>query len=113
MSKYDKITPTEKIKTILEHFGIANQIEKTIEELDELKEQLEIILAKYNKQLINMEQLNNLVSELADVIITTEQVITHFGIGDSVENAIDYKLNRTLERMESGYYKDNQKNCLS
>ena len=110
MSKYDKMTQNEKIKTILEHFGITNQIDKTIEELNELKECLSYIEIERNIYDMKPEHIEHLVSELADVYIMCEQLMEHYKLEHELDITIDYKLNRTLERIETGYYKNNKLN---
>jgi len=80
---------------ILKHFGIENQIEKFYEEFAELKEAIE-----------SGERLD-ICSELADVHNLLLQLISYYGISDVHEIAVQ-KLERTNQRIESGYYEVNK-----
>ena len=74
---------------ILRHFGAISQINKCIEELDEL--QVELTRRKINKEAIQ--------TEVADVLIMTVQMAMLFG-WDEVVKEIQFKLKRTERIIE-------------
>ena len=58
----------------------------------------------------NSLQMNHLVEETGDLLITLEQIriyLVRDGYGDALNSMIDYKLNRELGRMEQER-KDNE-----
>jgi regulator of replication initiation timing len=90
----------KQIREILDTFGINNQVMKTLEELDELKEVLETMNIE-NILPIEKEQL---ASEIADVWIMCQQLIVYYNLSDIVKNEINYKTNRTIQRIGTGFY---------
>jgi hypothetical protein len=88
----------EKCSNILNHFGTVNQMVKTIEECSELSVQLAKAIPNYQE--ITFEQKKAILSECADVLITVNQVAMSFATFNYLDEEIDYKLNRTLERYE-------------
>ncbi len=72
---------------ILRHYGANHQIEKCIEEMEELK------------HVINGTDFEAIQEEVADVLITTLQMALIVGF-DKVVEQIDYKLNRTIGVIE-------------
>lgn len=88
----------EKVKDIADHFGLQMQIDKGIEELNELI--LELCKARENVKLTE-----NTTSEMADVIIMIIQLMYLGNISlMDLENEIQSKIDRTRERIASGYY---------
>lgn len=88
----------ESLKTIADHFGLQRQIDKGIEELNELI--LELCKARENVRLTE-----NTTSEMADVIIMIIQLMYLGGISlDDLTDEVFAKIDRTLERIASGYY---------
>lgn len=90
----------EKCDKLLEIFGINNQIKKCEEELGELKFSLFLNSTREPEKM----DIPNIAQESADVLITLYQMIEGLGIKDLVSSFVDYKLKRTFERVESGYY---------
>ncbi len=83
-----------KCITITEHYGINTQIEKAIEELNELI--IELKKEKFNRK--------DLLSEIADVYVVLEHIKYIYNIpDDKINMEIDYKLNRQLLRIKDGY----------
>lgn len=85
-------------KQIVEHFGKENQEEKLLEELEELKEEL----------IINIEEntiTENTISEMADVHILIAQLLIKYDKQEEYNEAVEYKLTRTIQRIKEGYYK--------
>ena len=76
-----------KLEKILNHFGKDNQELKLLEEVKELKLALE-----WNDR-------DQIEEEMADVLVVINQLKT-----ERVENIYRKKINRTLKRMEEGYY---------
>ncbi len=76
----------ENLKYIYKHFGWSNQKEKLHEEIQEF-----------------IQDSNS--EELVDVFIVAYQLLKFDGLNKKThEDLIDYKINRTLERIEAGYY---------
>jgi NTP pyrophosphatase (non-canonical NTP hydrolase) len=64
-----------------------------IEEMSELTKEI----CKYIR---GNDNLNDIVEEIADVQIMVEQLISLFGIESKVNEMIDYKMLRQMQRME-------------
>jgi NTP pyrophosphatase (non-canonical NTP hydrolase) len=77
------------IKKIADHYGFENQKEKLLEELEELEEAL-----------TDNMPIEDLITELADVQIMTEQIVYLLGIEEEVEKEREFKLTRQAKRME-------------
>lgn len=71
----------------------SKQLVVAIEELSELaKELCKVLRGLYDE--------DNVIEEIADVYIMLEQMKIYFGVDDNKLNEmIDYKINRTKERM--------------
>lgn len=85
-------------RRIVEHFGKENQEEKLLEELEELK----------NELIINIEEntiTENTISEMADVHILIAQLLLKYDKQEEYNEAVEYKLKRTIQRIKEGYYK--------
>ena len=73
------------LRYIFEYFGAENQKQKLIEEAREyIQDQNE--------------------HEVADVFIVSLQLYLH---SKKVQRAVDYKISRTIDRIEQGYYNKN------
>jgi len=88
----------EKIEKIFNHFGLNSQIAKTIEEMAELM----VELLEYMKKPTE-NQSNFVIEELADCFIMLEQMKDFFG-AENVEKKIEMKIDRTISRIDAGYY---------
>ena len=88
------------IKEIADTFKIRNQQLKLIEELGELTREI-------SKDIANGREISDeTISEIADVNVLLNQLLYLAG-GDTKEKLkkqLEYKLQRTLERIEEGYY---------
>lgn len=94
---------TEKI---LSHFGLDNQIDKTIEEMAELIVALnQFKKVRHGKKDKHLEAVTKVIEEIADCQIMLDQMTISFGMEDIV-NVIDKKLNRTMKRIKTGYYEE-------
>lgn len=95
---------------IIEHFGINNQQRKLQEEVFELQEAVTTHeLKKSVEYEIPLTEIigakEHIIEELADIMLLLEQFKLHYGISNEEITKIFWeKVNRTLERIESGYY---------
>lgn len=81
-------------KLALEIYGVKNQVDMCLEEMSELTK----ALLKYRRYSdLPKEELKvlwaGIISEIADVIITTEQMAIHYG-EESVKTMIKFKIDR-------------------
>ena len=83
----------KELQQILDHFGIETQKMKLIEEMAELTAEL----VNPNKDELKI------MSEIADVSVVLEQIVDYYG-RDAIDNIRQGKIERTLERIKSGYY---------
>ena len=82
----------ERIKTIADHYGIKEQLRQLSEECCELA-----VEANHSARKGTTVKI---IEEIADVIIMMEQIIYLAGIDrKDIDEVIDYKLNRQLERI--------------
>ena len=89
----------EDLLKIVEHFGINNQQRKLNEEVFELQEAITIV------QQGNNQSNKEITEEMADVMLLIEQFKLYYGIRIvEITNIFWYKVARTLQRIESGYY---------
>ena len=83
------------LNTIIEHYGHARQEMKVIEECSELIEAIcKVDEAVYRRECV--------IDEIADVVIMCNQLGIIFDCLGEVEERIDFKIKRQLERMEKG-----------
>ena len=81
-----------RIKTIADHYGIKEQLRQLSEECCELA-----VEANHSAR---KGVTVKIIEEMADVLIMIEQVIYLANIDKcDIEDCIDYKLNRQLERI--------------
>lgn len=96
-------------RKIFRHFGFNDQFDKMIEEFEEYKNAINIFLSDPTE-----EHMNDLIFEKADLEIMVNQLL--YGtiaikselspqhIDKINNNAVKYKIKRTLDRIESRYY---------
>ena len=85
----------EMINRIADMYGKEPQLIVLMEECGEL-------IQACSKQLRRKDKsINNLIEELADVRIMIEQIEHLYGIKSLVEDEMEYKLIRQLERMKA------------
>ena len=93
----------DKLKQIIETFGITNQLKKLNEECYEL---IEAIRDYEDTGTIKLGYREDFIEELADVLNLLNQFKVYYNVNDNeLIEAIEYKVDRTIERIESGYYK--------
>lgn len=89
----------EDLLKIIEHFGVNNQQRKLNEEIFELQEAITI----YEQG--NNQSCDDIKEEITDVMLLLEQFKLHYDItSEEITEMFWKKVNRTLERIESGYY---------
>jgi len=91
----------EIYRKALRKWGIPSQIHMCSEEMSELNKEL----MKALREGMNQERENLIVDEIADVLITVEQMIEMFKVSDAVEIRKEYKLHR-LEKLIGEDYED-------
>jgi len=82
---------TDVLKRIIETYGHMNQMIVAMGEAGEF-------INAIRKTLID-EDVTNLIDELADIMIVTEQVRMMLDMDVEVQRMIDFKLKRQVERM--------------
>lgn len=94
----------ERANKVISKFGLENQIKKFNEESYELQEAL--IKANALLQVTDIDNFKeDITSEIADVLFLLIQFIDYFRIKDlDILDKLVYKSERTLVRMEEGYY---------
>lgn len=87
-----------RIEKIINHFGINHQLIKLAEECSELTQ---AALKYRDKSLLDnsTDLYENLVEEIADVEILIAQIKSRIINENQIKEKIEYKLNRTLERI--------------
>lgn len=100
----------ERIKTIFDHYKEDSQLEKSIEELDELKEAIAALLElnklTHSRKLAfyrsNREYfVDHIAEEIADVRIMLDQLEYGLRIEQRSADWREMKLNRQLERIKN------------
>ena len=103
----------EKLASISNYFGVSVQETKMIEELGELttalsRLQQEVLMVVSEIQEKDENRINklmeNVIEELADVDILKDQLIEAYDAREEFDEAVEYKIKRTLIRIGSGYY---------
>ena len=88
------------LKIIL-HFGIKSQLKKVSEEIYEFQEAVNDATGYP----VTKETKDHIAEEIADVAVLLNQFIEYFNLdGYKIDEIIKEKTNRTIERIESGYY---------
>ena len=96
------IEKNKAIMKIADTFGDKQKL-KLIEELSELTRELALDVAH------NREITQNTINEIADTLILIEQILylaekNGLNANQLLEDAIEYKIYRTLKRIASNYY---------
>lgn len=102
------MTVNKKIKAIAEHFGLMDQITKLREEMHELED---AVIAYKNAIQLEASPIDtaterlHVIEEMADVRIMLDQLSYLLHAGSDERQMRDHKLDRTIKRIETGYYK--------
>ena len=97
----------EELKFIADHFGPERQRSKASEEHNEAKEAIDAYrhALKHEDDPLELAYYReHMIEELADAHITRLQVIYQEGAEDEFEAMVQKKIERTLKRIEDGYY---------
>lgn len=95
----DAKTQADIIAAAVKHYGVENQLLKTVEEMGELQRAIARTLIDSNvNDEPDMELIANLIEETADVWIMVKQMTLILGV-DVVTAEEDRKLRRLAERM--------------
>ena len=99
----NSIKRNRAIMKIADTFGDKQKL-KLIEELSELTRELALDVSH------NREITQNTINEIADTLILIEQILylaekNGLNANQLLEDAIEYKIYRTLKRIASNYYK--------
>lgn len=96
----------ERANKVISKFGLKNQIKKFNEESYELQEVLIYANALLQVPDVDIDDFKeDITSEIADVLFLLIQFIEYFDIKDfDILDKLVYKSERTLNRMEEGYY---------
>ena len=89
---------TEQLRhlyTIIDHYGVNHQMKKAIEECNELIEVVDNSLTD-----LPCDYTPSIIDEIADVEVMINQLKIIFDCFGEVEERIDFKINRQLERMK-------------
>ena len=97
------VDKNKAIMKIADTFGDKQKL-KLIEELSELTRELALDVSH------NREITQNTINEIADTLILIEQILylaekNGLNANQLLEDAIEYKIYRTLKRIASNYYK--------
>ncbi|MGN1032178.1 MAG: hypothetical protein ACI4PU_01840 [Intestinibacter sp.] len=89
------------VEYIADNFEIRNQQLKLVEELGELSREIAKDIAA------NRSISEGTISEMADVNILINQILHLTGDNskEKLKEHIEYKLQRTMDRISNGYYK--------
>ena len=93
----------DKLKRIIEHYGINSQQRQFAEEVFELQEAITI---KENEKYSYITQIdecnkNDIAEEIADCMVMLNQFKEYYNITDEqIIKNIEYKANRQIERIE-------------
>lgn len=100
----------ERIKTIFDHYGEESQLEKSLEELDELKEAISKLIEHnsfpYSKKWAyyrsNREAfIDHIAEEIADAKIMLDQLCYGLKIEQRSADWREMKLDRQMKRIEA------------
>ena len=93
----------DKLKKIIDYYGINNQQRKLQEEVFELQEAItKLDMAERDVNLFDIEYFKgNIVEELADVFVILNQLAIYYKIDENkLYSIMEYKVDRTINRME-------------
>ncbi len=97
------INCSEKYKDIALRYGLANQINRLVEECSELIQAVMKYKRITESKGLELEKLmlakENIIEELADVCVIMEQIIYLFGCKREVEKTADLKIMRQIKRI--------------
>ena len=87
------------IKKIISTYDQSSRADRAIEEMAELQKAL-LKYRRADRQELMTLRMKDIVEEIADVKIMLDQLIELYDCGGSVEEMVEYKINRQLRRIE-------------
>ena len=102
----------EKLLKIINKFGINNQQRKLAEEVFELNEAIIKHEELYEIDCYSNDKYReHIAEEIADVTIMLLQFKEYYHIdGNDISKIINEKIDRTIDRIEEGYYENERDN---
>ena len=90
----------DKLREIVNHYGIKHQLKKFNEETFELIEAVTINEVD-NFDLVDQELIDKIVEEIADVVVLLKQIQLYYFIDESfINKIIEQKIDRQLNRIK-------------
>jgi hypothetical protein len=89
----------DKIKHIANHYGIENQLKKTMEELSELGNETFCYMIAFLGRDEDITTIS-LIDEIADVKIMLAQLEYLLEFEEEVNDRVEFKLNRQMDRIK-------------
>lgn len=106
----------DKYLKIIEYFGINTQLKKLNEEVWELEDAIRNyekqadVCREYCSELHVKKEREHIIEEMGDVLNLLTQLIFKYEIEKKeLDKVMDYKLDRTIERIENKYYDKGEK----
>lgn len=96
MKEYEEeITFGDKIRKIINHYGVMKQLKYFQTEIFELNE----AIIQYNEPR-RFNTKDHIQEEMADVLLMLDQFIAYYDLDfDEISKIMEYKMNRQLERI--------------
>lgn len=95
-----ELSNNEKYDKIFNYFGYENQRRKMNEEMQELNDAILL----YEK---GIGDIQNVIEEMGDLLNILAEFMQEYDITqDEVRDSMQFKLDRTIERIDSGYYEN-------
>lgn len=92
---------SEKLLQITNHFGARTEAIKLQEEVGEF---IDLIGEGVHKE-VTLELTEKLEEEAADVMVVFGQLVNYFNLDtDKIKEIANRKIDRTIQRIESGWY---------
>ena len=89
------------LEKIMEYYNYDEQSRQAIEEMAELTQAINKFWRNLNKKgHNNRDDISHIAEEVADVYVCLKQVESYLDISEEVNDYIDYKIHRQLERIK-------------
>lgn len=97
-----EIKNPEVLEKAIKKYGVSIQSDMAIEEMSELTKAIlkNRRIWRFGSEEELKKQVENIVEEAADVLITVAQVIMMYDYEGKVQDIVDFKINRLRERLE-------------
>lgn len=100
----EKLTNDKAYQKVFNYFGYENQRRKLTEEVQELNDAILL----YEK---GIGDIKDVIEELGDIYNVISGFVIEYDIGiEELETTMRNKMNRTLKRIDSGYYGSRKSN---